>query len=784
MILRSRHRKRIHTPKASDDEVCPDEPDELKIKDDDSEDSEPLVSRAKVFTKKRTHSSLKTCPVTSPEPLDDHATPLEVECVELTESLSLEEMDVLQPMTVNGITVPDRKQLCNFSPYFESLLMGPFAEKDQVNLELPIAEIMLGPTTLKNSLIYEHTSSKEATTTLQLRCGYSPLFEVPRKIPFEMESFPMVWEADEKAAVQYFMTSMQKENDYHQVSGAEKWDWWGNLVLYWCATDIYPLWFVEDVKKACRSYPIIYSFAYLQQLWRVLQKIKHPEWFASALVLAGEEAWTHDFWYQAFSAVKDDMWTYCLENADMVIAWSHHYCQVADFRILEGALFGTAPKENWMFWFNLRQMTDGLLPLTKWPDGVILAGGAVVEACFGNADFKRAGRDVDLWIWDDTLAEPIIRELIAEWAEKKPDLIVWKKHKSVDVLFPGCNFHIQILIRHLPSPWSIITTFDFDYVRAFVGANKTVYMLPECLMAWETRQVRWIYPEARTCLERLEKARLKGFDVESWQMAEKVPKDDKFQNLPWIHPRKEDPLSYVKALAQCVAPMSEVMTWDKFEKEFKMSLYQTYIVDENYEKVVNIDEKMLEEVLASNCNTSDPRLFFRIYAQIYRETRRPNQIIMVLEPQKYPAQLRFIDQIQQMEQAGYKKWGKKFHRRLSEYHGGKWFFTVWADQQCQVYDEDNVLLETRAEQQTFLESLDSTKHKFAEILISCPGVWKLIPQRRGQTVQMGLAYRYHELRLYDSAMSAEMRVGSKMQQVQITYFNRIPKDAKNEEEKQ
>lgn len=497
-----------------------------------------------------------------------------------------------------------------------------------------------------------------------------------------------------------------------------------------------PSWFIDDLKEVRE----MEHSEYILSLWETLKIIQRTDMLPNMLPLLPAPS-TADFIWQTTTPL------------DLRQAWSHFYL-AGPYGAL--ATKTMAPSPN--FWKNLEISSDGLLPLQDWPEALILSGGSVVDCWFGNTS-SRPGRDFDLWIWDEKRSGETLNRVIKELQKKRPDLMIWDKKSSIDLLFPGSDFHIQLLTRNSLGPWTIPFQFDLDYVRAYVDSKQNIQVLPECLEAWQTRKIGWWNPKTQLSADRLKKAAQKGFAVPDIPVTR-----EKAANLPWFHPHKHDPVDYVRQITQCIAPTS-TLTQNPADINIPVPVPSFY--EEFKEEVAfDISEQLLTgEFVASPAS-------FRFIAELSTDnplnvdTNQLNGMVMVLHPQDFPAHTQFLLEVRKLEKMGQKKWGERFVMPVGQdfpfpkkknFPLAKNRLGIVVDQEGQLRNEEKKI------------------SGMAEISFSLAGVWSRVQRSNPRLDTYGFYFRFDRIQLLDPQMAHRRLVN--LEPLRVEYFGRVKEES-------
>jgi hypothetical protein len=521
-----------------------------------------------------------------------------------------------------------------------------------------------------------------------------------------------------------------------------------HLTAYLCCTELQdpPAWFLEDLKKGLTATP---DYEALAQIWQTLLILDRKYWFPD-ICLAAQE-WPAP-------QIVNEVW----EKAppEMLRIWCHTYAnEPAGAAVLKPI---AVPPD---FWKNLSLFSDGLLPLDNWPAELIWSGGSLVDCWFQNFQ-TRPGRDFDLWIWKEEKAEAVLRSVVAEFQKKRPDVMIWDKGHSIDFLFPGSDFHIQVLIRNrMAGPWQIPFQFDLDYVRAYVGKDRQIRVFPECWESWRTRKVSWWNPEAAITKDRLVKAREKGFAV-----SDEIPAiKEKSANLPWFHPRKDDSVEYVQQITAAIAPTSQLLTqwpenWQAPETSWKLN----YGADS---PTVEVSEKLLKDMLAElkGDEFQLPPVSFRVVANIRAPSTtshaRLHDFQIELAPALYPQHAEFIKQVEILENIGAAQF-PKFSRSTEANHAGFVSFKLARNLKYGlVFDQDSVPIPVSKWCADNISGM-------AEITVMLSGVSHIAHGQR--TLAKGFYYRFARIQLLDrqKALQYLTRNGEERGLLRVQYFGK------------
>lgn len=519
-----------------------------------------------------------------------------------------------------------------------------------------------------------------------------------------------------------------------------------HLTAYLCCTELKepPEWFLEDLKKGLAGEV---DYEALAQVWQTLTVLQRVTWFPDIVpAVYGSPELAAEVWEKA--------------PPDMLRSWVHAYVNTPD---------GAAVLKSWTvsldFWKNLSFYSEGLLPLENWPAELIWSGGSLVDCWFQN--FRpRSGRDFDLWIWREDKAEAVLRSVITEIQKKRPDVMIWNKGHSVDLLFPGSDFHIQIIIRNrIAGPWQVPFQFDLDYVRAYMGADLKVRVFPECWESWQSRKVSWWNPEAHITKDRLAKAQEKGFAV-----SDEIPAmKEKTANLPWFHPRKGDPVEYVQQITAAIAPTSQLLTqwpenWQAPETSWKL----------NYgagTPTVEVSEKLLKDMLAELKGNEFqlPPVSFRVVANICAPSttshNRLHDFQIELAPALYPQHAEFIKQVEILENIGAAQF-PKFSRSTKANQAGIVFFKLARNLKYGlVFDQDFVPIPVSKWCADNISGM-------AEITVMLSGVSDIAHGQR--TITKEFYYRFGRIQLLDrqKALQYLTRNGEERGLLRVQYFGK------------
>lgn len=165
---------------------------------------------------------------------------------------------------------------------------------------------------------------------------------------------------------------------------------------------------------------------------------------------------------------------------------------------------------------RLEDLSAGLVTRSMLSDKCVLAGGALVVCMFPDIDMSMLSpdSDVDLWVFDrETLSD-----LLTHFETTKKGSVRFLKNGPVTtVLENDAGVAIQIIARFgldksKTQALDVIRSFDVDYIQAFDN-GKEVYLLPECMRAWEERRV--VKSHLAVSKSRFDKAREKKFEVSS-----------------------------------------------------------------------------------------------------------------------------------------------------------------------------------------------------------------------------------------------------------------------------
>ena len=128
---------------------------------------------------------------------------------------------------------------------------------------------------------------------------------------------------------------------------------------------------------------------------------------------------------------------------------------------------------------RLKEMAGSAWPWARnlidkniWPNGMILAGGAVITCCTGRDTSKlEPSEDLDFWIYGPTKEERKKRFKIAlEYLTKgvQQEVIFSAKYCVVSLILPGDKVRmIQLIYTDKTSPEAVINQFDFGYVKCY-----------------------------------------------------------------------------------------------------------------------------------------------------------------------------------------------------------------------------------------------------------------------------------------------------------------------------
>jgi len=475
-----------------------------------------------------------------------------------------------------------------------------------------------------------------------------------------------------------------------------------------------------------------------------------------------------------------DMWK-TETPAPLLIAWSHILLSRRKASPEIGNLATHVEETTEAFRKYLREASGGLLPFQKWPDGVVLSGGALVNAYFQLPDTQvPAGRDFDLWIWDESRFEDVMAEIVRDFQFSRPDVkfLFWVKPGNIiDILVPDADFHIQVLARAGGSPWSIPLRFDLDYVRVYMAEETSLHIFPECKLAWKHRKVSWHNPAIPLKQERLRKATHKGFQVD------KALEDAKtVSGAPtlWLHPKKSDPLDYVTTLAKTILPTSEiVLVPPTFKRQLpKIVTYENDGLGPGPEFLLPPPTQCRNINNMPEQQWPQPPIHYRILTPFrykYKKVtlvgrRRENDDLKILtcdillEPHNV-AHRSLLQSIHAFEakllSEKIVKRRRDYQFRVSEELSTKTLELRMPDD-CLVHTEDQGLLERK--QGTFPEN----RVLFGEIMFSVNGLWK--GRNDDNKDVTGIYFHCERITEFSSATAAEHRLQRNVQDMQIICF--------------